>query len=585
MNTARHSLIALLLGLLIGCSGAPVTPPADPAVLEAEARLAIGRGNLEAAAAIYRRLAASVEGTAQNDYIIESARLETELGRPETALTTLAGARQPLTDSQSSELAAVRAGALFALGQTAEAVRLLVQREIWLDTSAAILANQALIWDGLALPASRLGAEARTGDRTIDGWLALAPFARMLQRDDSFLSGLIEWRDAFRGHPAESGILSEMLAARRGDGARPGKIALLLPLSSYRTESLAIRDGFLAAHLESGYADVTSVQSYDTALRGAAASYETAQLEGADFIVGPLVDSEVTQVLPLAGFVPTLALNVASASAAPVPAVIPANFYQYALSTDDEIEAIAARAVAAGHETAVILHELSFDGNRLKDSLAQAFQARGGRILNTAGYDPSPAATNHESAIKALLNVAQSEARASRLQRDLGIAIEFAPRRRADIDMIFLQTGPSHGRLLVQQLCRYDADGIPTYATSAIHDPNPSVFGGGGDLDSVMFPELPILAEPAGLAAGRALSEFSTDSAERAPRLFAFGFDAYELVERLYARGAAAWPMPGATGRIFLDTTGRIRRMLPFAELRNGRPAPADAAIGLNCVG
>jgi outer membrane PBP1 activator LpoA protein len=150
--------------------------------------------------------------------------------------------------------------------------------------------------------------------------------------------------------------------------------------------------------------------------------------------------------------------------------------------------------------------------------------------------------------------------------------------------MIFLQARPSSGRLIVPQLCLHNADGIPTYATSEIHDPDPSVPGRDDDLDSVMFPELPILAQPAGLAAAQALSEFSTDNATREIRLFAFGFDAYELVERLYARGSASWPMPGATGQIYLDDTGRIRRLLPFAELRSGRLGAADAAIGLNCV-
>jgi outer membrane PBP1 activator LpoA protein len=134
--------------------------------------------------------------------------------------------------------------------------------------------------------------------------------------------------------------------------------------------------------------------------------------------------------------------------------------------------------------------------------------------------------------------------------------------------------------LLVPLLAGNDAADIPTYATSEVYDPARS--GGNTDLDGLIFPDLPLLLNPAGDAriAATMLTEFTSDSAEQYLRLFAFGFDAYNLAIGLYA-GTTNWPMAGATGELYVDGTGRIRRILPFAEFRGGRPQATEPAIGL----
>jgi hypothetical protein len=68
------------------------------------------------------------------------------------------------------------------------------------------------------------------------------------------------------------------------------------------------------------------------------------------------------------------------------------------------------------------------------------------------------------------------------------------------------------------------------------------------------------------------LGEFSTASANQLRRLFAFGYDAYQLIAPLSADNGTAWRISGATGELSVDPRGRIRRALPFAEFRGGRP-------------
>src|SRR5690606_16955217 len=176
------------------------------------------------------------------------------------------------------------------------------------------------------------------GDPIIDGWLALAPVAA---RDVAELDeGLLRWRETYTNHPAARGLLAEMLARQRGSEAFPRRIALLLPLSSQaQPAALAIRDGFLAAHFMSANRQDVAVAVYDTALLGSQEAYLRAQLEGAEFIVGPLLRSEVEQIAPQVGFVPTLALNFLQGES---PAA--RGFFQFALAPEDEARQAARHA-------------------------------------------------------------------------------------------------------------------------------------------------------------------------------------------------------------------------------------------------
>lgn len=581
MKRKLYILIALPMALLAACSGTTVLTPVDLEARASEARQASESGDPARARELYSTLVARTTGTERSRFQIELARSEYQLGENEAALASLDAISLPLPPPLDAERAAVRASIYFDLGRAAEAVRLLVEREIWLDSSAEIGANQNMIWEGLSLPQSRRFADVTTGDPIVDGWLALAPLTSLTSDGDAFYDGLIDWQSEFGNHPAASGILAERLAVLRPTGVRPGRIALLLPLGSdVRPEALSVRDGIFAAHYASGRSATTTISVYDTAQRGSVETMEAALRDGADVIVGPLLPFEVEAVQAGAGFIPVLALNTGS-DTAPVAS----NFFRFALSSDDEVEAIAARAIAEGHRTAVILHTGDERGRRVRNGFRDAFEARGGVVINTAAYFPDD--QSFESPIKALLNISQSEQRRQRLRDDLaglGLTIEFEPRRREDIDMIFLQAEPGDGRLLVPLLEQNLAEDVPTYATSDVYDPTRA--GGDPDLDRLIFTDLPLLIDPAsgGRQASELLESFSSEATTRFPRFFAFGFDAYQVATALYDQAATVpgWRLSGATGVLYLDADGRVRRILPFAEFDGGRPRPAELPLSLS---
>jgi outer membrane PBP1 activator LpoA protein len=600
-----HSGWALLacLGVLCGCATVqPTGSTGSLGGLEARAQDEASRGNWASAARLYDQLAKPASGAARSAYLIQAASLwvkssnfvearrdvdeaaaeatpdqrqqvialtaEVQLGEgnPSAALTTLSSLHQPVPLPIVRDAAATRGQALFRLHRWQEAVSALVEREIWLDSTEQVIANQKMIWDGLksAGPNAQLG---RTGDPIVDGWLALAPIASSYSDDPSALrEELLRWRETYTDHPAAGGLLAELLAKYRQAQPFPQQIALLLPLSSVQQPAAqSIRDGFLAAALRDPNATHTRIKVYDTSALGSEEAYISAQLDGADFIVGPLLRDEVEQIAGRVGFVPTLALNFIQSDKP-----LPRDFFQFALAPEDEARETARYAIANGQTTALALVPNTDWGLRLLNSFRAEFESLGGHLLQFRGYDPK--AEDFSSPITSLLNIDRSNQRYRRLAANLRRPIKFEPRRRRDVDMLFVAADAATGRLLAPQLRFHYAGGIPTYATSAIYDP--SDLSGDGDLNGVYFTDAPWVLRPDAEATAlkKSFESYWPQRTARWIRLYGMGFDAYRLIPLLYDPQGAFPGFAGMSGQLTLDGQGKIHRTMPIAQFRQGQP-------------
>jgi len=565
-------------------------------VLEQRAASAESLGNPRAAADIYVQLANSVTGARRIDFLLEAARLYITAGATANAAQLLASiggsasaaqraladtllARIDLAEGRPAEAAArvapllaaqdstlrlaaleIQGLAFFALGRPADAVRSLSEREVWLDDIESIRANQRTIWTELQRMRAPVGAAVPTGEPLIDGWLALAPIA-LLQDADMQRRELLEWRTANRQHPA-AGILLRELLIDENAGDSPRQIALLLPLM--RDEALAIRDGFIAAYIAAGVSDRTALRVYDTAREGAVAAYLRAQVDGADFIVGPLLRQEVEDVVAQSGLIPTLALNYTLSEPTGF-----GNVYQFALAPEDEAAAAARRAVAEGQMRAVALIQSTDRGYRIYNSFRAEYERLGGSVIAMMGYDE--AVQNYAARITSLMNIDRSQQRQRRLEANLGVDIAFEPRRRQDIDAIFLAANAVDGRLLAPQLEYFYAGDVPTYGISEIYDARPNARN--GDLDRIVFPDMPwlIAPTPETETLRREIAANWPQRSAAAPRFYGMGVDAFAIVEMLY-RDPFFTSLEGVSGTLSMDVNGRIHRDLPFAQFRNGRP-------------
>src|SRR5512134_1960333 len=248
LRRAARTLPVLLLAACAACTSlTPTERPTtrDTAGLEERAQAAVSAGNFSTAADLYTQLAMASSGSARIDYLLQAARfaadygdtalarrrvsearngasvaqqqmssvllarLELADGRPQAALDMLAALPQALPEQAQRDAAAVRGQALFRVGRPVDAVRVLVEREVWLEDAASILANQRMIWDGIRAAAATAPAPT-TGDTVVDGWLALAPLARSADAD--LRRSLLSWRQTYPTHPAAAGLLAELLA-------------------------------------------------------------------------------------------------------------------------------------------------------------------------------------------------------------------------------------------------------------------------------------------------------------------------------------------------------------------------------------
>jgi outer membrane PBP1 activator LpoA protein len=222
----------------------------------------------------------------------------------------------------------------------------------------------------------------------------------------------------------------------------------------------------------------------------------------------------------------------------------------------------------------------------LLNAFRSEFETLGGQLLDFSGYDP--ALQDFSQPITTLLNITRSNQRYRRLAANLGVPVQFEPRRRQDVDMIFLAADARAGRLLAPQLRFHFAGDIPTYATSDIFDIGGNVRN--NDLNGVIFTDAPSVVAPDQTAADvqRDLQSYWPQRASQA-RLYAMGFDAYRLAASLYTDGSQ-WPVRGLSGDLQLDGQGRVHRSLPLAQFQNGRPVAietpgASAENGRELVG
>jgi outer membrane PBP1 activator LpoA protein len=529
-------------------------------------------GNPEVAATILDRLGEPIEDSNLLLWAQIAAEVEIASGDPEQALKNLERA-PPTSDTEVAiNLQLIRSNALFRLGQPVAATRVLIARELWLSNRAAIGANQRLIWDGLQTWGGDLWSRPfpEEYDPLLAGWLDLGYIAWSQRTNSTAMrADLSNWRSANPSHPANQVLVEEILGGLTVFEQIPEQVALLLPLSSrQRGAANAIRDGFLAAHFASAdFQDRPTIRVYDVHGADIAEIYRLAVSDGADFVVGPLLKNSVEQLAQTSVSVPTLALNFL-----PAGTRFARRFYQFALSPEDEARQVAERASALGQYRALALAPDTDWGRRLLGSFASEMERRGGQLLHYGLFDPD--SPDFSASIEKLLLIDESRARKNRLNANLGIKFEYEPRRRTDIDLIFLAANADAGKLIRPQLRFHYAGSIPTYSTSAIYQEGSR---NNSDINGIMFPDIPWIIAPDGESAElrKVLTSHWPNQAERRSRLYAMGFDAYRLMPLVNA-GMGPDRLPAMTGVLYLGADGRILRQLPWARMQRGQPKLMD---------
>ena len=202
-------------------------------------------------------------------------------------------------------------------------------------------------------------------------------------------------------------------------------------------------------------------------------------------------------------------------------------------------------------------------------SFATEFEGLGGTLLEYRNYEPN--AQDFSFEIENLMGLSQSVQRYQRLRANIGGPLQFDPRRRQDIDFVFLAADAKAGRLIKSQLKFHYAGELPVYSTSFIYTMDGR---SDSDLNDVMFADAPwVVSPPAWIADYPSIYNEYWPAEKRLARLHAMGYDAYHLVGELFnAREGNMDEITGATGRLFLTADGRVHRRLAWARFERGQP-------------
>jgi outer membrane PBP1 activator LpoA protein len=356
----------------------------------------------------------------------------------------------------------------------------------------------------------------------------------------------------------------------------------LLPESGrYKAAAAAIKQGLTAAWFSQPAESRPVLRFYDSSNpENAWPLYTEATQRGADFVIGPLQKSAVTQLLHAGKLpIPVLALNQVTTDTVP-----PDNFFQYSLSPEDEARQVAEHAWINGKRMPVVLMPTSSWGNRIRDAFVKRWQSLGGQITEIQSYDAKK--SDFGIPIQAMLDIDQSKQRRKRLTNLLGERLEFEPRRRKDVDFIFVAANPVKARQIRPQLQFHHAINLPIYTTSHAWQGFIN-FDKDRDLEGILFPDIPWLLADEGeepLSLGR-FKHLTRQKHSNSFRLVAMGIDSYLLPGHLARlQNSELEALDGKTGQLYMDQLNKLHRQLIWAQMKNSKPQVIGYAPRLTSV-
>ena len=431
-------------------------------------------------------------------------------------------------------------------------------------------------WQSLLhTPAERLQALlSQTRSSDMKGWIALALIYQPGTPLDEQLASLKTWQSDWPGHPARAYLPKNFSALQDSTYQRPEKVAVLLPLEGQLGKAgRSVRDGIIAAYYDASSRNETTpeLMFFDTRDKDINQLAHQAIDQGAELIIGPLTKGNVKRLESDAtARVPVLALNYIDEDETSTAAYRP-HFFQFGLSPEDEARMAAHRGWTDGHRRAAVIVPKTEWGKKISHTFIQAWTELGGEIAASTAF---PAKTEFSQLTGKILQTDQSQNRARQLSRQLGQSVGFQPRRRQDVDMIFIGANPTEARQIKPALSYQFAGSVPVYSTS-------STFSGttnrtrDQDMNGIRLPVMPWLIPGTQTALEKQITDTWPQARGQYGTLYALGVDAYRLYPRLQQlQTLQGSQVSGLTGSLSISPQGKVHRELTWQLFRNGRLVP-----------
>jgi len=524
-------------------------------------------------------LSAIDESVLSKDLLVRKRVANAELallnGQPQIALDSAPEKLINVSQKYNPHLLAVRAKALKGAGMVKRSIETRIALNQLLRKPAQLQKNNELIWQTLLnTNSAELNSWASANNSPqVAAWLSLAAIQKRPHENQPSLDAAIQqWRVNHPKHRIPNHIIDSINRDYASFHIAPNKIALLLPLTGrYGKVAEAVYAGITTAReFGDAFNPPPEVVVYDTGDNPSSALsyYQRAVSEGADFIIGPFQKDAVRSLASQGSLpVPTLSLNYADSGLTGAQ-----NLYQFGLLPEDEAKQVAERASFENKNTALVLVPEGEWGTRLLTAFTNRFLELGGSVIQSGRYAPQN--SDYSVAIKSLLQLNQSEQRRRSVQSIIKADLEFEPRRRQDVDFIFIAASPQQARLLRPQLSYHYASDLPVFATSHVFSGNENI-SADQDINGITYCDVPWLLsnDPSMALLKDSLDLQASSSSARLPRFAALGIDAYQVIPHLQRLAANNFDRyEGTTGKLSVDTQNRIYRELIWAKIEKGKP-------------
>ncbi|WP_299809185.1 penicillin-binding protein activator [uncultured Shewanella sp.] len=478
------------------------------------------------------------------------------------------------------------------INQPIDQVRQLSLLSQYLPAAEAHEVNDT-IWRSLQ-PINEQTLLSFSDDRTnpiFAGWVQLAYIAKHYAVDpNDLVRHLGSWQQLNPNHPAAAKLPTDLEKALNTQPYQPKNIAVLLPLTGSRAVvANTVKQGILANYMAMGNDDVT-LNFFDTAT-GAQAAYQQAVAAGAEFIIGPLLQSEVEQ---LQNMTPVSdAVNAADAAlpASSVPASTVANKtipqlylnhidtftadpdkFFFALSPTDEAIDAAQRLYNDGIKQPLLLVSNDAVGHRMAESFANAWKKLTNNVAEIHYYDGGD---KMKVTVQKALGVIDSKERIARIKAILTPKIEADFRSRRDIDAIYMISA-SKDLVLLKPFIDVNfsvfADPVPLYTTSRSRVEGNSR-NTAEELNNLTISDIPWLLTPN--TETQMVNELWPSWSNSRKRLFIMGYDALDLVGKLaQMRALPGYQFSGRSGMLSVQPDGTLNRQLSWGRYQRGNLRP-----------
>ena len=537
------------------------------------AELALDSRDLIQAQNIVATLNLPVSANLEKLYTLVKARIAILGGDGIDALIWLrspAITKDPLTQVEQIDIGKLRAQA-YAAGRSYLAS---ARERIFVDPllkGSEQHENQEQIFSALMqLGQANLNIQANKAITSeLRGWLSLAAMTKQHQnRPMRQLDALKQWRQVWSSHPAAIRLPARLNSLASVVANQAKTIALFLPLQGdLGAFGRAIRDAIIASKFQLER-DV-DIHVYDTSNASVETLVKNAATAGAELGIGPLDREKVTQLSSLSLPFPVLALNRTLDGSGH------SSLYQFALAPEDEMIQVAEQVFNEGKQNALVVYPEGDWGSRNVTAFQDRWQELGGTTINSATYGGDK---DYSTLVKSLLDVDVSEQRALNLRRIIGQSFEFTPRRRQDIDFIFLLANQDQARGINPTLAFFYAEDIPVYSTSHVHQYSDSKIES-IDLNGIRFCDIPWKLDS---DQPNPIKELWPAARSNLAPFYALGADAFRMYPRLeQLKRFNEERFYGETGELRLAANNIVQRTLSWAQFANGEVVPAPQVVNL----